>query len=165
VRIAALGALAFAIAACGGGSDGETTTAAGPPPGRGAYIARADAFCAQKAADPEVAKSLERLEKTTARDPDFRSKLTAHFRLVLRLAESAAAGFKAIEPPDSDRARIAEFIAANEGATERLRDVISALESGEDPEDELEAYGHALAVAERLGAAYGFEVCARASPD
>jgi hypothetical protein len=163
VRCASLVAIVV-LSACGG-SDGQTTgpqTESSPPSARAAYIARADAFCADVASNPELAQSLEQLENTPESDPNFRTLAEDHFRLVLEIAEDARDGFMAIEPPQPDQAAIAELNAANDRAVEQLRDVISALEGSDDPTPELESYGQAIGAAERLADAYGFDVCARA---
>lgn len=164
VRYASLVAV-VAFSACGGGSDGPATapqTESGPSSTRAAYIARADAFCADAASDPELSQSLEQLENTPQSDPNFRALAEDHFRLVLEIAERARGGFMEIEPPEADRPAITELNAANDRALERLRDVISALEGSGDPSPELDSYAQAIAAAGRLADAYGFKLCAGA---
>jgi hypothetical protein len=154
----------LALSACGG-SDGPATapqTESGPPSTRAAYIARADAFCADAASDPELSQSLEQLENTPESDPNFRALAEDHFRLVLEIAERARTGFMEIEPPEADQPAITELNAANNRAIERLRDLISALEGSDDPSPELDSYAEAIDAAARLADAYGFEVCAGA---
>jgi hypothetical protein len=163
VRYASLVAVVV-LSACGG-SDGQATapqTESGPPSARAAYIARADAFCADTASNSELSQSLEQLENTPESDPNFRALAEEHFRLVLEIAEDARDGFMAIEPPQTDQAPIAELNAANDRAIDELRDVISALEGSDDPTPELDSYAQAIGAAARLADAYGFEVCAGA---
>ena len=148
-----------------GGSDGTTTAAqteSGPPSTRAAYIARADAFCADAASDPELSQSLEQLENTPESDPTFRALAEDHFRLVLEIAERARNGFMEIEPPRADRPAITELNAANDTAIERLRDLISALDGNGDPTAELDSYAQAIGAAAQLADGYGFEVWAGA---
>jgi hypothetical protein len=163
-HLVCLAAVAACAVACGGGDDesaGETTS--GPPPDRAGYIAEADAFCAEAVAgQPEIAEGAEELREMSPRDPEFRAKAAAHFRRVLMVAKGFQADFEAIEPPEEDRERIEAFSAANADAIDRLEDVVNALEGDADPSGALAAYGEALAKADRLGEAYGFEVCAQA---
>ena len=98
-------------------------------------------------------------------DPAFREKAVAHFKRVLKVAESSLHEFRAVEPPAADRERIEEFNDANEEAIQRLRELIDAFESGGDVDQAGQAYVEALGKADRLAEAYGFEVCARLPED
>ena len=163
---------------CGGERAGEEGTVANSPAtaseeqsqstNRAEYIAKADATCAEAASSKEglaLSRSLEGLERTPDDDPGFWRKAAAHFRKVLKFARSFSGEFKAIEPPPEDRERIEEFHKANDEAVARLQDVVDALDGREEPRDELDAYASALAKADRLAEAYGFEVCARTLPE
>ena len=145
-----------------------TTEAAAASPSRAEYVAKADAFCSEAAsskAGQAVSRSLAELRRTPRSDPAFRTKLGAHFRKVLRLARSLSDEFEAMEPPPEDRERIEEFHRANDEAIARLEDVVEAFERRKDPQEALKAYGAAIAKADRLAEAYGFEVCARNVPE
>jgi hypothetical protein len=166
VRAAAIAAVVLAAVACGdsGDADGEATRPEGPPPALAEYVARADALCAEVLSEhPEIAEGARELRRLSPSDPGFRRKAATHFREVLAVARSARTEFEALEPPDADRERIEQFHDANAEAVARLEDLIEALEGRDDPDAAGEAYVRALAKADRLADAYGFEVCGRIS--
>ena len=150
--------------ACGGSdeSPAQEPAATGGGPTRAEYIAEADAFCADAAArHPEIEQSAEELRRTSPSAANYHEKAATHFKKVLKLAEEFEDEFRALEPPAADRERIEEFNRANEEAIDRLRELIEELEAEGDVDAAAEAYVEALAKADRLAEAYGFEVCAR----
>lgn len=163
---AAISAIVLAGAACGDSDNGdaEATRREGPPRGRADYIAEADALCADVLSEhPEIAAGARRLRRLSPSDPGFHERAARHFRRVLAVARGAWADFEALQPPDADRERVEEFQEASAEPIARLRDLIQAFERREDPDAAGQAYVRALARADRLADAYGFEVCGRVS--
>jgi hypothetical protein len=161
---ALIATLALGSAACGGSDEGAATTvtAAGDPaPGQAEYVAEADAYCTSAVSGTEVSDSLAELRKIPETSPAFPERAAAHFRLVLDLARDARDDLAAIEPPDSLRPRVEDFLTVNDEAIEELRGVIAAFERGETAGDAVNAYIGKLAEADRLAEAIGFEVCGR----
>jgi hypothetical protein len=173
-------ALLTAIALAGCGGDGEdaaepdTTVPATATPtesdaaagDRAAYVAEADALCADVASRPEaqkVAEGAQELQALGEDNPRFFQQAAAHFGNVLELARSFAEDFRALEPPPEEAERVEQFHGANDDAIARLEEVVDALEARDESAVEVafEDYGAALAKADRLAEAYGFEVCAR----
>jgi hypothetical protein len=162
-RLAALALVPLASASCGGGSNGgASTAAAGPPEGRAAYVAKADAMCARfQGAHPELARSIESLQGLTMDSPNVYAKLAKHYDLVRTVAREFEQDFTSIAPPAADRERIDELNKVNEEALDLLDDAVPALRAGRNPESTFEQYIQKLNAANQLAAAYGFEVCAR----
>jgi hypothetical protein len=162
-RLASLFPLLAIPLACGGGDETSTAAEANrPPPGRAAYVARADAVCADAAAaNASLAESAQSLQAMSPSDPGFRREAVAHFTKVLAAANAFKYDFTAIAPPEADRERIEQLNGANEEAIDRLEEVVAELRGDGDPNDAVEAYVEALGKADRLAKAYGFEVCAQ----
>ncbi len=154
----------------GGGSESAATTSAtrSQAPTRAEYVAKADAFCADVLSSRQgiaVSRSFERLRRTPRDDPALSRKFAAHFRKVLMLSRSFRDDFKAIKPPPADRERIAELHRANDESIARLEDVVDVFQRGGNRRRALEEYFSAIAKADTLAEAYGFEVCARNRPE
>jgi hypothetical protein len=161
---ALLATLALALSACGGSGDDsqQTVTVTAPSGDQAAYVAEADALCARIASrDPELAEGAEELRKLAPSDPRFHEKAAAHFARVLDVATSGRDEFDSIEPPEVVKARVSEFGRVNDDAIASLREIVSALERGTTPEEELTEYGRLLSEASGIAEAIGFEICGR----
>ncbi len=156
----------LALGACGGDSK-DTPTAAetsGVSAERAAYIAEADAACAEfPGQHPELAASLERIEGITLDSPESFETLADHFELVHEVATEFAATFESIEPPGEDRPQIDELNITNHQALDLLPKIVAGLRSGTNPTAVANEYGQTIAKADQLAADFGFQVCARVS--
>ena len=107
LNVLVLGALAFAVPACGGdddegGSGGGTTTGAATAANTD-FVAQADAIC-EKANNAETAAGIPP-GGAEIEDPDSLKGAVAAVR-------RAAADLKALEPPAGDEEKVAEMLAA-----------------------------------------------------
>jgi hypothetical protein len=156
----------LALGACAGDSQDTSTAAAtgADTAERAAYIAEADAACAAfPAQHPELTKSLQKIEGITLDTPESFETLADHFELVHDVATEFAETFESIEPPEADQAQIDELNETNREAIDLLPKIVSGLRSGTNPTAVANEYGQAIAKADELAAAYGFQVCARVS--
>ncbi len=163
-RVLWLALVPLALGACAGDS-GTTTSAATTDSGeRAAYIAEADAACAAFPAEhPELAASMQKIDGITLANPQEFKTLADHFELVHEVASEFAETFEDIEPPEADRAAIDELNTTNREAIDLLPKIVNELRKETNPTAIAQQYGEAIAKADQIATAFGFQVCARVS--
>jgi hypothetical protein len=115
-----------------------------------AYIAKVDPIC--KSGNEEIEKLPE---------PESLPELKTFLEKLIAVAEKGTADVKAIPPPVTDRAKLDEWLAANDGAITKAKEALAAATAGDErktgslADDLFEAGDTANAKAD----AYGFKEC------
>lgn len=149
----ALAALAMAAIGCGGDDE-----AADPGLTRPQYIAQVDALCAKTTRESRsINREIQRLLEASGSLTGRLRKGAPLLRQTYEKQEAKLDAFKKIEPPEADRAQIAELTKAAQGALDDLRDALPAADAGDVPAiiDLATDASGARTRAERLGATYG----------
>jgi len=148
---------AFALGACG--DDGSKSSSADDGVTRPEYITKVDAICKKVAQQSQP--SFRKLQALIDASGTYKSRLikaapTLH--TVYGLQATKLRRFKAIEPPEADRAQVAEITKTATATLNEFRDFLPAAESG-DLEKFIDvatdANGNRARV-DRLGTRYGF---------
>ena len=161
---ALLPVLVVALAGCGGGESATTNAESelsDKTPTKRAYLARGDAICAD--AQAELARLQPKIDKARAASGDEQVELAKEiWREQIGILDGFSSEIKALGAPPGDEERIREFVRSLDEGERLGRDILSHVEDGDEPPQELvEDYAQSAYRGNALARAYGFKVCGR----
>ena len=154
---------ALVLAGCGGGDGGSAAEdgVADKQPTKKQYLARGDAICAD--AQAELARLQPKIEKARAASGDEQAELAEEiWREQLEILDGFSSEIKALGAPAGDEARIEEFVRSLDEGEQKGREILSHVEDGEEPpQDLVNDYAQTAYRGNALARAYGFKVCGK----
>jgi hypothetical protein len=153
---------ACVLAGCGGGDGGSSEEGvADEQPTKKQYLTRGDAICAD--AQAELARLQPKIDKARAASGDEQAELAEEiWREQLEILDSFSSEIKALGAPAGDEEQVGEFVRSLDEGEQQGREILSHVEDGEEPpQDLVNDYAQAAYRGNALARAYGFKVCGK----
>ena len=161
---AMLVAAVLPIAGCGG-DDADSAKDSGIT--RAEYIKQVDAICAKTAQESKPTnRKLQALVDASGSYASRLKKAAPHLQTTYDLQKSKLDDIKAIDPPEKDKAQVAEIVKSSTATLGEFEDAVGIAERGDVKrfiDVAFDANG-TRGTAERLGATYGFSAQCFAVP-
>ncbi len=154
---AAIAGLAIALGACGDDNDGASADKSITKP---EYVAKINGYCKQ--ATRQSKPIFDRLQKLVDASGTYKSRLkkaAPDLRKLYKIQDAKLQRFKALEPPEADRAEITELTTVAQKTIDEFEEFLPAAEAG-DLEKFIDIATDASGArgdAERLGTNYGLQ--------